>query len=329
MRPQTDFIPSFLPGGQSVDLPAASVSDIPGGMTAPPAVSVVIAAYHSADYISRCLESLALQTYKDFEVIVVNSSRETRTGEVVSGFPGVRFHQHTERLLPHAARNLGAEMARSGLLVFTDADCRAEPGWLEALVRCHGEGHPYLSGGIETESRRWISKAIHLLKYSPYLRGRAAGPIRVAATGNISITRETWDRIGPFDGTVFSGDALLSWKARMAGFAPWFEPGAVVFDQDEAYRRGFLRERFRRGMEFGRLRADFLRWGGLELAARSLLMPLALFSALLSMASNCRKAGRLRDFLWTLPFQALAQGAWCIGEAVGYLRLLFARRQDE
>ncbi len=122
---------------------------------------------------------------------------------------------------------------------------------------------------------------------------------------------------------------MLSWKARMAGFAPWFEPGAVVFDQDEAYRRGFLRERFRRGMEFGRLRADFRRWGGLELAARTLLMPLALFSALLSMASNCRKAGRLRDFLWTLPFQALAQGFWCIGEAKGYLGLLFTRRWNE
>ena len=292
-----------------------------------PKVSVIIAAYQSGGYIKRCLRSLQNQRFKDFETIVVNSSQESETAEAVSAFPGICFHQHSERLLPHAARNQGAAMAKGGLLVFTDADCKADPGWLEALVRCHEQGYVYICGSIETESPRWVSKAIHLLKYSPYLYRRRAGAIRIAATGNMSVTRQAWQTVGPFDGTVFSGDALLSWKAKRAGIDPWFEPLAIVYDQDEEYRKNFLPERYRRGMEYGRLRAGFGRWNKMTLAVRTLIMPLALLSALLTMASNCQKAGRLADFVWTLPFLTVAQAAWCIGEARAFMQLLLTTRR--
>jgi CDP-glycerol glycerophosphotransferase len=39
-----------------------------------PAVSVIVAAYNSEDFLPRCLDSLENQTFRDFETIVVNSS---------------------------------------------------------------------------------------------------------------------------------------------------------------------------------------------------------------------------------------------------------------
>lgn len=283
-----------------------------------PAVSVIVAAYHSEDFLPRCLDSLERQTFSDFETIVVNSSPETRTAEVVSKFPALRFHQHPGRLLPHAARNVGASMARGSLFAFTDADCQADPHWLAELVKAHAAGHEIVAGCINSQATAWISRAIYLLQYAPYLRGKSAGPIGLAATGSLLVSRKVWDAAGPFDGSIFCGDALFSWRAREAGFPPWFEPKAVVVDQDETLRPGFLSERFRRGREFGGVRASFEKWGPALRLCRFLATPLALISALLTIARECQSGNRLGEFLATLPLLLMTQTAWCLGEAWGY-----------
>jgi GT2 family glycosyltransferase len=286
-----------------------------------PRVSVIVAAYLSADFLPRCLEALQAQTFRDFETIVVNSSQENRTAEVVARFPGVRFFQSPERLFPHAARNLGISMAKGYLFAITDADCQADPLWLEELVAAHATGHEVIGGCINSKAQSRISRGIHILKYSPYLRGIPAGPLDIAATGNLLVSRNAWEKIGPFDGAIFCGDALFSWKARAAGFIPWFVPVAIVTDQDEKYRSEFLSERFQRGKEFGRVRAEFEKWTRPRLLARMALAPVALLSAVARIAGECRRAGRLGDFLATLPFQTAAQIAWCIGEGMGYRSL--------
>lgn len=290
-------------------------------MTASPAVSVIVAAYNSADFLAGCLEALQAQTFRDFETILVNSSHENRTAEIAARFPDVRFFQSPDRLFPHAARNVGAAMAQGNLFAFTDADCQADPHWLEELVGAHAAGHEVLGGCIDSKSRSRISRGIHILKYSPYLRGTPDGPLGIAATGNLLVSRKAWGRIGPFDGSIFSGDSLFSWKAHSVGFPPWFVPGALVTDQDEKYRRGFLQERFQRGTEFGRVRADFEKWTRPQLLSRTALVPIAILSALARIANECRRSGRLADFLATLPFQIAAQAAWCLGEARGYWSL--------
>ena len=291
-----------------------------------PAVSVIVAAYNSADFLPRCLESLERQSFRDFETIVVNSSPENRSMDVVSKFPAVRFHQHTGRLLPHAARNVGASMARGSLYAFTDADCQADPDWLAELVKAHAAGHEIVAGCIDSQATARISRAIYLLKYAPYLRGKPAGPIDLAATGSLLVSRKAWDAAGPFDGSIFCGDALFSWKARGAGFPPWFEPKAIVVDQDDKLRPGFLSERFRRGREFGEVRADFEKWGPALRLCRFLATPLALLAALRAIAKECHSGNRLGDFVAALPLLLMAQTAWCLGEATGYVAPLLGGR---
>jgi len=284
-----------------------------------PAVSVIVAAYNSEDFLPRCLDSLENQTFRDFETIVVNSSPENRTAEVVSKFPFVHFFQSPERLFPHAARNAGMKMARGSLFAFTDADCQADPHWLAELVAAHSAGHEIVAGCIDSHALSWVSQAIYLLKYSPYLRGKPAGPIGLAATGSLLVSEKVWELAGPFDGSIFAGDALFSWRARATGFPPWFEPKAIVVDQDEKYRRGFFSERFRRGREFGSVRSGFEKWGHAWRIVRFLAMPVALIFALAAIGRECLYGKRLRVFIKCLPLLFLVQTAWCIGEAVGYV----------
>jgi glycosyltransferase involved in cell wall biosynthesis len=293
-----------------------------------PAVSVIVAAYYSAEFLPRCLQSLAAQTFDDFETIVVNSSPEHRTAEVASKFPVVRFFQSPDRLLPHAARNAGMKMARGSLFAFTDADCQADPHWLAELVAAHSAEHEIVAGCIDSHALSWVSQAIYLLKYSPYLRGKPAGPIGLAATGSLLVSQKVWKLAGPFDGSIFAGDALFSWRARAAGFPPWFEPKAIVVDQDEKYRRGFFSERFQRGREFGQVRADFENWSAVQRALRFLFTPLALLAALQAIAMECHSGKRLGDFVASLPLLVLAQTAWCLGEATGYVAPLLGGKDS-
>ena len=294
-----------------------------------PFVSVIVAAYNSGEFLPRCLASLATQTFRDFEVIVVNSSPEKRTAEVVSRFPFVRFFQSPDRLFPHAARNVGIEMARGSLFAFTDADCQADPSWLAELVEAHSGGHEIIGGCIDSNARALISRAIYILKYAPYLRGGPHRPISLAATGSMLFSRKVFDAVGTFDGSIFCGDALFSWKAREAGFPPWFEPKAIVVDQDEKYRQGFLFERFQRGREFGRVRAAFEKWGATQWFFRILATPIALIFALLAIGRACLSGKRFPDFVLTFPFLLVAQAVWCAGEAMGYVLPLTHRRHAD
>ena len=49
-------------------------------------VSVIVAAYNIQDYIVKCLESIANQTYKNLEVIVVDDGSSDNTGKLADEF---------------------------------------------------------------------------------------------------------------------------------------------------------------------------------------------------------------------------------------------------
>lgn len=283
-----------------------------------PLVSVIVAAYHSADFLPACLNALEAQSFRHFETIVVNSSSEHHTARALAAFPTVRLVQSPQRLLPHAAMNVGASLARGSLLVFTAADTKAEPGWLAALLAASENGHRLVGGSIETDAPSLVSRGMQIAKYYHWLRGRPAGRADVAASGNMLVSRRVWDTAGPFDGSIYSGDTLFSWQARRHGFEAWSEPGAVVHDTDEGYNSQFLLERFQRGKEFGQVRAAFEALSGRRRLLCILYMPVAVLTELVKIGRACQQSGRLSDFFLTLPLQIAARVAWCGGEACGY-----------
>ena len=147
-----------------------------------PRVSVIIPAYRSAATIEACLKGLERQSFRDFETIVVESSQDEETAEIVARFPGVIFEQSPQRLFPHAARNRGVELAGGSLLVFTDPDTRARPDWLEQLVAAADAGHELVVGANAVSEQTWSERGVHLCKYSPVLAGLPPGPRWVAST---------------------------------------------------------------------------------------------------------------------------------------------------
>lgn len=103
--------------------------------------SVIIPVYNGQATVLRCLDGLARQTIslERFEVIVVDDGSTDGTKAVVEEWIASHGLAHWQVVSqsnggPGAARNHGAEIAQSPLLLFTDADCAPSAGWVMAMT---------------------------------------------------------------------------------------------------------------------------------------------------------------------------------------------------
>lgn len=99
-----------------------------------PRVSVVIPCYNGGAYLQGALQSLKEQTYRDFEVIVVDDgSDDAETLRVLEDLDDVRLLRQENKGLP-AARNAGMTAAAANLLLPLDCDDRLAPEFLAKTV---------------------------------------------------------------------------------------------------------------------------------------------------------------------------------------------------
>ncbi len=292
-------------------------------MTGMPRVSVVLPAYNSSGTLECSLQGLSAQTFRDFETIVIDSSPDPGpAARIVEQFPGVRLDHHLGRLLPHEAMNLGAERAGGEILVFSAPDCRADPPWLKWLVEAQEQGHAAVGGAVASLPD-FRNRAIHLSKYPWWLPGGAPRRIREIASGNSSFSRALWEAVGPYRGDRFAGDCELSWRIRCAGSEIWFEPRATITHLDHGSLPTLLYERYARGLDYGKTRAEFRGFSRLECALRLVSLPMAPLVMVLRAGRFAASSGHLLVWLATLPVQLAAAACWCVGEAPAHARVLW------
>jgi len=118
-----------------------------------PLVSVVVPIYNVASYLSPCLESLASQSHRDLEVIVVDDGSTDESPAIATSFverdPRFRLvHQQNAGL--GAARNTGLEHASGEFLAFVDGDDLVPPEAYGSLLRALLEtGSDFASGNVK------------------------------------------------------------------------------------------------------------------------------------------------------------------------------------
>ena len=112
-----------------------------------PAISLIVPIYNGKDLLPACLASIAAQTFRDFECIVVDDGSTDGTAEVLDEFcaADARFIPlHMENGGVSAARNQGLSQARGEYICFVDGDDTVRPGYLAHLY--HPECDFTLSG---------------------------------------------------------------------------------------------------------------------------------------------------------------------------------------
>lgn len=101
-----------------------------------PAVSVIVPVYNAEPYIRRCLDSISAQTFKDFEVILIDDGSPDHCGAICDEYArqDSRFRViHKENEGVAVARQCGIDNAQGTYSIHCDPDDWVEPNWLEEL----------------------------------------------------------------------------------------------------------------------------------------------------------------------------------------------------
>lgn len=88
-------------------------------------VSIIIPVYNAEKYLSRCLESILEQTYKDYEVVIVDDGSTDSTAKIIEEY--IRKYNFIRKISQKnsraaAARNNGIRNAHGEYIAFIDAD---------------------------------------------------------------------------------------------------------------------------------------------------------------------------------------------------------------
>lgn len=178
-----------------------------------PTVSVIIPAYNRAATIGRAIESVAGQTWQDFEIIVVDDASSDATVSAVEAIDDARIRivRNPRNLGAAGARNAGIAEARGPWIAFQDSDDEWLPRKLEKqMARVLAEGADHVAvycglltlGGLESREGERLS-----LRYVPrsaiaQVEGDILSPLlveNIISTQTLVVRTEAIRSIGGFD----------------------------------------------------------------------------------------------------------------------------------
>jgi GT2 family glycosyltransferase len=222
-------------------------------------VSVVVVCFNAAEFLPRCLQALAVQRYRAFELILVDNASRDDTVELITRLaPHAKVLALPENLGFAAANNLAIESARGDWIACLNPDAFPDPGWLESLVQAT-EAYPDYAffGSMQIDARDagrldGTGDAYHVSGYAwrrdfgvPVDKGTVESdeifsPCAAAAFYQAKILRE----VGGFDGSYFCyfEDVDLGFRLRLRGYRCRYVPDAKVFHLGSAttgYRSDF------------------------------------------------------------------------------------------
>ncbi|MCK8518382.1 glycosyltransferase family 2 protein [Methanoculleus sp. 7T] len=207
-------------------------------------ISVVITNYNGRRYLPTCLSSLAVQTYRDFETIVVDNASTDGSAEFVEEhYPAVRIVRNRKNLGFAGGTNAGIRAALGEYILTLNNDTRAEPCFMEHL-KSTMDADPgtgmcaakmlFVDGTINSTGI-CISRsgaAWDRGMYEPD-RGQYDHPEEVfgPCAGAALYRREMLNEIGLFDEDFFlyMEDVDLAFRARLAGWTCRYVPEAEVY----------------------------------------------------------------------------------------------------
>lgn len=210
-------------------------------------IAVVVPNWNGAEFLKECLKSLQGQTYKDFEVVVVDNGSVDGSKELIAGdFPQAKLIELERNYGFAGGVNRGIRYALDhdmwGVALFNN-DAVADKDWLRHLVETI-EPHKKV-GAVASQFLSLDGETIDSIGdyYSvwglPFPKGRGlprqhstAVTEVFSASGGASLYRsELFRDIGLFDEDFFAyyEDIDISFRARLAGWKVLYQPSAVAY----------------------------------------------------------------------------------------------------
>jgi glycosyltransferase involved in cell wall biosynthesis len=191
----------------------------------PPLVSVIIPTYNRLALLEETIASVRSQTFRDFELLVIDDGSSDGTGEWLESQPGIRFVTQTNSGIA-SSRNKGAAISSGKWLAFLDHDDLWDPRKLEIQAQ-FAQKHPELGMlairhvrlGSKVKPQRkpeWTMGDLFLKEYSESF----------IHTSSVLIRRDVFENIGGFPTQYRFADEFDVWLkiARSYPIAFYNEP---------------------------------------------------------------------------------------------------------
>jgi GT2 family glycosyltransferase len=222
-------------------------------------VAVVIACQGWSAWLDACLAALEVQTFREFETIVVSDEA------LVIERAGVRTLR-AGRVLPNRKRAIGAAASGAGIVAFLDDDAYPDPGWLAAAVRHFEDAGVVAVGGPavtppDDGARERASGAVYAsLLVTAGTRCRYVAEtlrfVDALPSCNLLVRRDVFLRDAEATARYWPGEDILTcFFATRDGGRIVYDPAALVFHHRRALFAGHLRQVW----VYGRFRGFFLR----------------------------------------------------------------------
>lgn len=281
-----------------------------------PAVSIVMPVYNTAEYVCAAIESVLAQTFRDFELLIIDDGGQDTSLEICQNFddPRIRIISQGNRGLA-GARNTGIRHAQGAFIAFLDSDDLWEAGKLEHHVG-HLRGEP--SVGVSFAASRLINEQGDVLSIvqSPKLKNLKAQDIFLRnPVGNGSapvIRREVFEEIASFNRARGEHDYFDETFSQSEDIECWMRIALTTSWRFEGIEGAFTRYRINEGGLSANVIRQFQTWRRVRARVAELNPGFARRWADLSEAFQlrylARRCIRMGDgsMAWTLVKDAVA-----------------------
>ncbi|MBQ8501169.1 MAG: glycosyltransferase [Bacteroides sp.] len=213
--------------------------------------SIIVPVFNRPDEVDELLQSLYLQKYKDFEVVVVEDGSAIPCLKVVEKYQKALdiHYYYKENSGPGPSRNYGAERSRGEYLLILDSDCILPAGYLEAIEQELVRQPADAFGGPDRahESFTDIQKAINYSMTSFFTTGGIRGGRKkldkfYPRSFNMGIRREVYEQLGGFSNMRFGEDIDFSIRIFKGGYSCRLFPDAWVYHKRRTDLRKFFKQ---------------------------------------------------------------------------------------
>ena len=222
-------------------------------------LSVIVPAFNAEITLPALLESLSNQSYRDFEIVVIDDASRDRTSQIARSYK-CKFISLSENQGPAFCRNIGAQNAKGRILVFTDSDCRADRYWLENIQKNISQNDiAAIMGKLVLMPSTLLGDSISAIGFPA---GGAIGFDKIwkvdhkgftdsLSSCNCAVRKDIFEKIGGFDESFpYPGgeDSLLAYDLKRLNYRIKYCPDVLVNHEARDSLTGFLRWQFRRGI---------------------------------------------------------------------------------
>ncbi len=274
-------------------------------------IDIIICCRNNADIISRCMDSIACQTSKNFNCIAVDDQSKDGTLEILKKkYPWVRVIEKPEWTGPSHSRNIALGSSRSEYIATLDSDVQLDKDWIKEQLRLMKDGTTGIGASkiLYSWDKRRINScggSITKLGFGFDINsglGKENGTQKKAVlyghSAAMIVRRKMLEEIGNFDETYFYGneDTDIGWRANMAGWKVVFNPRALAYHDENSTIRKMSRSVAFHGTK-NRIRSLIKNYSFMNIAK---YMPIHVFLILGKTVMSSNKEARLHALLWNL-----------------------------